>query len=63
MIMPNKYDNPKEEQQMVNEPAVAYSYNECCANVMYASDRGTLDTAITGEELRNRLHMSLMSRF
>lgn len=60
-----KYQVREDKQQMVAEPAVAYSYNNSSTGLHFASsiDRGGMDTAITGMELKNRLHESLKSRF
>lgn len=63
--MAKKYDIPEEEPLMVSEAETAYAYTRDTSHlkVAFTLDRGTIDTAISGEELKMRLHESLKSRF
>lgn len=60
-----KYQVREDKQQMVSEPTFAYTYNNRLTKGQFAFsiDRGDMETAITGMELKNRLHESLKSRF
>lgn len=64
-IMTKKYELPEDEPCMVSEPAVAYGTDVTrhTKTVSIFENRGNLETAISGEELKRRLHESLMSRF
>ena len=59
--MAKKYEIQEEEPQMVNEPETAYAYTRDTSHlkVAFTLDRGTIDTAISGEELKQRLHAEI----
>lgn len=61
----NKYEIPEEKPCMASETAVAYRTDVTthARLVGILENRGNLDTAISGEELKSRLHESLRSRF
>ena len=52
-----------EESNMVSEPCVAHRPYVQYSRPIYVENRGGLADAISGEELKIRLHESLKSRF
>lgn len=61
--MVKEYEVPQEEPQMVAEPVGTYAYATKMVHHYSAVDRGDISTAISGQELKRRLHESLKSRF
>lgn len=63
--MTKNYEIPENKPCMVSEAAIAYNthFSPHTSNFGIFENRGSLDSAISGEELKSRLHESLRSRF
>lgn len=64
--MEKKYEQQNDETLMVAEPTVVYGRRDTATTISMPplpSERSNLDNAISGQELKRRLHESLKSRF
>lgn len=64
--MEKKYKQQNDETLMVVEPTVVYGHQDTATTISmppFPSERSNLDYAISGQELKRRLHESLKSRF
>lgn len=63
--MSMKYEHIEDEPVMVSEPNVALRYNLASEKmvVSFQPNRDDISEAISGDELKKRLHQSLKSRF
>lgn len=63
--MSKKYEHIENEPMMAGEPNVALRYNRAPQKIVvsFHTNRDDISEAISGEELKNRLHQSLKSRF
>lgn len=63
--MNKTYEHIEDEAMMANEPNVALRYRNTPQKIIvsFPTNRDDISEAISGEELKNRLHQSLKSRF
>lgn len=63
--MSKTYEHIDDEPMMASEPNTALRYRSSPQNIIvsFPTKRDDISEAISGEELKNRLHQSLKSRF